>query len=193
MNFLAHAYLSFNNPSLIVGNLIADMVKGRKIEQLPQDIQEGIHLHRQIDDFTDKHPTVKETKLLFYSSAGRYGGSFLDIAFDHFLAKSDKFVPPLGWETFAEICYSAIEQKSEILPTPFISMFMYMKNENWLINYKYKWLIERSFQRLKNRAAYLSDDAPVYEEFEKHYDEIDMAFNSFFPDLITFVKMNQSN
>lgn len=191
MNFLAHAYLSFEDPSLIVGNLIADMVKGRKIEQLPLDIQQGIHLHRQIDTFTDRHPVVKEAKLFFEDSAGRYGGSFLDISFDHFLAKSEKYTPENGWEEFAQKCYESIEDKSGSLPPPFISMFMYMKSENWLLNYRYKWLIEKSYQRLQNRATYLSEDAPIYQDFEEHYDEIAMAFDAFFPDLVDFVLSNR--
>jgi len=29
MNFLAHAYLSFYNPPVLVGNMIADFVKGK--------------------------------------------------------------------------------------------------------------------------------------------------------------------
>ncbi len=191
MNFLAHAYLSFEDPSLIVGNLIADMVKGKRIEQLPSDIQQGIYLHRQIDTFTDRHPVVKEAKLFFEESAGRYGGSFLDISFDHFLAKSDKFMPENGWEQFAEMCYGAIEDKSGSLPSSFISMFMYMKSENWLLNYRYKWLIEKSFLRLQNRASYLSEDAPVYQSFVDHYDEIGRAFDAFFPDLVDFVSSNK--
>lgn len=30
MNYLAHAYLSFNDPEILVGNLISDFVKGKK-------------------------------------------------------------------------------------------------------------------------------------------------------------------
>ncbi|MFY7899136.1 MAG: ACP phosphodiesterase, partial [Chitinophagaceae bacterium] len=30
MNFLAHAYLSFQQPSLLIGNMISDFVKGKK-------------------------------------------------------------------------------------------------------------------------------------------------------------------
>ena len=30
MNYLAHAYLSFNDPEILVGNMISDFVKGKK-------------------------------------------------------------------------------------------------------------------------------------------------------------------
>ena len=30
MNYLAHAYLSFNKPDILAGNIISDFVKGKK-------------------------------------------------------------------------------------------------------------------------------------------------------------------
>jgi acyl carrier protein phosphodiesterase len=30
MNYLAHAYLSFNEPEILTGNMISDFVKGKK-------------------------------------------------------------------------------------------------------------------------------------------------------------------
>ncbi|KAF0239868.1 MAG: hypothetical protein FD183_1294 [Chitinophagaceae bacterium] len=49
MNYLAHAYLSFNEPSILLGNMISDYVKGKKQYDYPLLIQKGIHLHRAID------------------------------------------------------------------------------------------------------------------------------------------------
>ena len=83
MNFLAHAYLSFGDPEILVGNMIADMVKGKQIEQYPEGIQRGIHIHRQIDTFTDRHPIPLDTMTIFKKSAGRYAGPFLDVSYDH--------------------------------------------------------------------------------------------------------------
>lgn len=188
MNFLAHAYLSFNDTDLIVGNLIADMIRGKQIDSLPFEIQQGIVLHRQIDAFTDRHPIVKDTQKYFNETAGRYKGSFLDVAYDHFLGKSERFEPLEGWDQFAQNCYEAIEARASVLPSQFISMFLYMKSENWLLNYRNKWLIEKSFERLQNRANYLQKDIPVYKDFEKHYNAIEESFELFFPDLIDFVK-----
>ena len=48
MNFLAHVYLSGNNSSLAIGNLIADKIKGKKVHELPKEFQKGIYLHRYI-------------------------------------------------------------------------------------------------------------------------------------------------
>ena len=50
MNYLAHAYLSFNDPDILIGNMISDHVKGKKKFDLPEKIQRGITLHRNIDE-----------------------------------------------------------------------------------------------------------------------------------------------
>ena len=58
MNFLAHAYLSFNEPEIWVGNMISDFVKGQKKLEYPEGIQTGIQIHRNIDEFTDTHESL---------------------------------------------------------------------------------------------------------------------------------------
>lgn len=188
MNFLAHAYLSFGNSDILVGNMIADQVKGKQIEAYPEAIQHGIHIHRKIDAFTDSHPITLETMSIFRTSAGKYAGAFLDVSYDHFLAIDNQNEPKEGWEPFAQKCYSQIEQYAEHLPSKFCTMFMYMKKEDWLYNYRYNWLIEKSFERLKNRANYLDDNALVFDDFKNHYQELQISYNIFFPQLKAYIK-----
>lgn len=188
MNFLAHTYLSFGNDKAIVGNLIADMIKGKQIKSFPEEIQKGIILHREIDAFTDKHDIIKETKSVFRQTAGRYDGTFLDVAYDHYLATDTSRIPEGGWQPFANKCYAAVEAKAEILPHEFCSMFAYMRSENWLANYQNNWLIERSFERLKRRAKYLNEEADVFGDFEKNYLLLADSYSRFFPDLEEFSK-----
>jgi len=188
MNFLAHAYLSFNDPDILVGNMIADLVKGKQIAQFSLPVQNGIRIHRQIDSFTDQHPLIHKASEFFRPSAGKYAGAFLDVAYDHFLALDPVNTPEGGWEYFAEQAYRQIEQYADILPSRFCTMFMYMRNENWFYNYRYNWMIERSFERLKSRATYLDDDAPVFEGFINHYSEIEDSYKLFFPQLKSFTE-----
>ena len=65
MNYLAHAYLSFERPAIIVGNLISNFVKGKKKFDYPVSIQQGMQLHRSIDQFTDAHAITKEAAAFF--------------------------------------------------------------------------------------------------------------------------------
>jgi acyl carrier protein phosphodiesterase len=68
MNFLAHAYLSFGNDDLIIGNMISDFVKGKKRYDFPLPVQNGIELHRRIDAFTDAHAITSSSKKIFQTS-----------------------------------------------------------------------------------------------------------------------------
>src|SRR3989442_7909269 len=86
MNYLAHAYLSFNQPEILVGNMISDFIKGKKQFDYPVSIQKGIRLHRDIDTFTDAHPATQQLKSFFRPHYRLYAGAFGDIVYDHFLA-----------------------------------------------------------------------------------------------------------
>ncbi|MDP9040745.1 MAG: ACP phosphodiesterase, partial [Bacteroidota bacterium] len=136
MNFLAHAYLSFNHPQILVGNLISDFVKGKKKYEYPPDIQKGIALHRVIDNFTDTHDSTREAKQIFRPHYRLYSGAFTDVVYDHFLAIDEKEFPGTSLFDFSQQVYSTVEQYGEWLPQPFALMFPYMKTQNWLFNYR---------------------------------------------------------
>src|ERR1700741_1079613 len=89
MNYLAHAYLSFNNSDILTGNMINDYVKGKKKFDYTEGIQKGMTLHRAIDTFTDEHPAIKKAKEFFKADYRLYAGAFVDIVLDHFLAKDE--------------------------------------------------------------------------------------------------------
>lgn len=188
MNYLAHAYLSFNDVDLLIGNMIADFIRGKQIEAYPERVQQGIHLHRQIDEFTDKHPVVKETKLLFRPYANRYDGSFLDVSYDYFLCNDMDREPDDGWDNFVQRCYVEIDKCLAWLPTDFGRMYEYMKRDNWLYNYRYSWRIKRSFEGLTRIVNYLPDDADVYRGFESNIEKLQESYDLFFPELESFVR-----
>ena len=85
MNYLAHLLLSGNNEKIMVGNFVADWVKGRTFDQYPEDIQRGIVMHRAIDSFTDSHPLHKHSRSFFVPSYGHFSGIVVDVLYDHFL------------------------------------------------------------------------------------------------------------
>ena len=91
MNYLAHAYFSFNHPEILAGNMISDFVKGKKKYDFPPGIQKGIALHREIDAFTDIHEATKMAKEIFRPHYRLYSGAFIDVVYDYFLA-NDKTV-----------------------------------------------------------------------------------------------------
>ena len=56
-----------------------------------------------------------------------------------------------------------------------------MKSQNWLYNYQFKEGIQKSFNGLVYRAAYLNESAIAFEIFNKYYTELQNCYREFFP------------
>lgn len=184
MNYLAHAYLSFNNPAILAGNMISDYVKGKKQFDYPGPVQKGIQLHRAIDYFTDTHAATQELKSFFRPQYRLYSGAFADVVYDHFLANDEKqFATPAHLQAFATTSYQLMEGFTPIFPPAFQRMFPYMKEYDWLYNYRYRWGIEKSFGGVVHRAAYLTESEKAFEIFNRYYEAMQVCYDNFFPDL----------
>ena len=187
MNYLAHAYLSFNQPEILVGNMISDFVKGKTKFNYPQGIQNGIALHRAIDEFTDVHPATKKAKEFFRPAYRLYSGAFIDVVYDHFLAlDTNEFKYEKALQKFSYQVYDTLEENLFLLPPRFQSFFPHMKQHNWLFNYQYPIGIERSFVGLVHRAAYINESATAFSVFNKHYSELKDCYDIFFPSIKKF-------
>ena len=186
MNYLAHAYLSFHQPEILVGNIISDFIKGKKRFDFDEAVQRGIMLHRNIDTFTDEHAATKEAKQYFKPAVGLYAGAFVDIVYDHFLALDINEFTDEGLIQFSDFVYKTLAQHQSILPERFARMFPYMKKDNWLYHYRTLRGIQQSFGGLTHRAKYLHDSAEVYEGFLSNYEALQHCYNIFFPDVKSF-------
>lgn len=184
MNLLAHAYLSFNNPEILVGNMISDYVKGKKKFLYPVNIQNGIALHREIDAFTDAHPATKEAKEFFRGSYRLYAGACVDVVYDHFLANdSNAFENESILRSFATVTYQCLEQNKIQLPEKFAAMLPYMRSQDWLFHYRFRFGIEKSFGGLVRRSAYLTDSSMAFQIFEENYESLGQCYRQFFPEV----------
>lgn len=188
MNFLAHAYLSFNHPEILVGNMISDFVKGRKKFDYSQYVQKGIQLHRNIDEFTDNHPATKKAMTVFRPAYRLYSAAFVDVVYDHFLANDHAIFNKSSLSDFSQTVYKTLDVYTETLPQPFSIMLPYMKTNNWLYNYRTHYGIERSFGGIVRRSTYLTESATAYNIFLEEYDFLQSCYNDFFPSLLSFSK-----
>ncbi len=187
MNYLAHAYLSFGDEEILVGNMISDFVKGKKKFDYPEGIQKGIALHRAIDEFTDDHAVTKTAKQLLRPAADKYAGAFMDVVYDHFLATdTNEFANDEALLLFTQNTYDQLGRHANVFPERFGQMFPYMRSQNWLYNYQFTKGIEKSFGGLTRRAVYISDPRPVFLLFEKNYTELKKYYSAFFPELKAF-------
>ena len=184
MNFLAHLYLSGDNPKLMVGNFIGDFVKGRSwMDQYESEIVKGIHLHRAIDEFTDSHPTVTKSKNRLRPIYRHYSGVIVDVFYDHYLARywSNYHVQPLP--DFANHAYQTIALFDSVLPEGVRHMLPYMIKGNWLVNYAETEGIQRALTGMSRRTPYVSKMDEAVNDLRKYYDEFKEEFEQFFPEL----------
>jgi acyl carrier protein phosphodiesterase len=189
MNYLAHAYLSFHDPSLIIGNMIADYVKGKQWQDYEPGIQRGIQLHRAIDAFTDTHPATLAAREYFQASCGRYSAVFIDIVYDHFLATDKTIFTEQTLATFVQGTYDTLHTHHDKLPPVFQEVFYYMHTYNWLYHYRMIDGIYKSFNGIVRRAKFLdvTADAPL-TVLKEHYDVLAGHYRIFFPELVDYVK-----
>lgn len=186
MNLLAHSYLSFSHPKILVGNMISDFVKGRKKFEYSEGIQHGIFLHRQIDLFTDSHEATKEARQFLKPAVGLYAGAFVDVAYDHFLANDINEFTDASLLSHAMNTYGILNKFHHVLPNKFQSMLPYMQSQNWLYNYKSLTGTKNSFDGLVRRASYLYSSVEVYNLFQNHYHSLEKCYKNFFPSVKEF-------
>lgn len=188
MNYLGHAYLSFNSPEMLVGNMISDFVKGAARFSFSGNIQKGITLHRMIDSFTDDHSATKKAMEIFRPHYRLYSGAIMDVLYDHFLANDISVFTDDSLQQFALSTYRHLENNSEQLPQRFIYVLAYMRTEDWLYNYKFREGIRKSLYGLARRAAYLKESDTAYTLFVENYQELEECYRRFFKDVKQFAK-----
>jgi acyl carrier protein phosphodiesterase len=184
MNFLAHAYLSGENEKILVGNFIADFVKGRQqMSAFEQGVARGIELHRAIDEFTDTHPVVTESKKRLRPKYRHYAGVIVDVYYDHFLARRWADYHPLPLSVFAAQVYNRVQSHETILPQGVKYMLPYMISGNWLLNYSNIDGIGRALSGMARRTSYVSHMEQAVSDLREHYDLFMEEFRIFFPSL----------
>lgn len=188
MNYLAHAYLSFGNPKVLIGNFIGDFVRGDLENSYEREIVNGIKLHWEIDKYTDNHPVVKEAQSILRPEYGRYSPVITDMYFDYFLGRYWKNYSPIPIEEFAENVYAVVEEHKEILPEKFLMTFGYMKYYNWLTGYGDLDGIRRALTGMSKRTKFDSKMETAHLFLDQHHEYLKVHFGDFFEDVVSFSK-----
>ncbi len=186
MNFLAHVYLSGTNTSLAVGNLIADRIKGTAYKSYSSEIQKGVLLHRNIDDFTDSHPYFKKSVSLLFPKYRHYSRVIIDMYYDHFLAANWNNFHPEPLQDFSENFYLQLESYSQIFPPEIQRMLNYLIRDNWFVAYESIEGLDNILKKMANRTSFESKMEEASKDLETHYAELKENFSIFMPDLISF-------
>ena len=188
MNFLAHFYLSFRDPDILVGQFIADGVKGRSYKNHPARIRDGILLHRFIDSTTDNHPECLKIRQLIRPELGLFSPVAIDVYFDHFLARKWHIYNEESLKSFTEITFQTLEMKKEQISPQMLSFLTKMKQYDWLNTYEslegISEILTQMSRRIRN-GKQLERAGSVLQDF---LPEVEKTFDSFFPQLISDTK-----
>ncbi len=188
MNFLAHLYLSGDDPEVMIGNFIADQVVGKHYDGYSVGIIKGIELHRGIDEFTDTHPIVERGKVRLRPMYHKYSPVIIDIFYDHFLAANWGDYSDISLSDYSESCYEIVLARDAILPAGIRRMMPYMIEYNWLYNYANFEGMERVLAGMARRAKFQSKMELSIHDLKKDYDLYAEEFKEFFPQIMEFAK-----
>ena len=188
MNFLAHLYLAGNDDGLIIGNFIADSIRGKEINDYPTNIQRGIQLHRKIDQFTDSHPIVKQTVVRLRKSAAKYAPVVSVVIYDHFLAANWLEYSATPLPLFAQNSYQFLNHNKHLMPNKIHLLLEYMIRQNWLVNYASLQGIALTLKGMQARVHFSNTMASSIVDLEDDYLLFHKEFEQFFPEIQEFVQ-----
>lgn len=172
----------------MVGNFIADSIRGKNFLQFEEKIAEGIIMHREIDTFTDSHPVVSRSKNLLRKEFNHYSGVIVDVFYDYFLAKNFSKYSDEELLDFTKRAYKIFHQHFEILPERNKNILKFMEANNWLLSYATTEGIDRALTGMSRRVKHESGMERATFFLIEHEKEFESHFNEFFPQMILHLK-----
>jgi acyl carrier protein phosphodiesterase len=139
MNFLAHALLAGDDPGLIAGGVAGDWVKG-PIDAVLLDVgfRRGVALHRAIDAYAETHPAFRQSRARVSAARRRWSGVFVDLFYDHLLARDWPQWNVLSLADYTRTVYAALDAivpAQGALDAEAKRALALMRDEDWLSQY----------------------------------------------------------
>ncbi len=191
MNWLAHIFLSDNHIEYQLGNLLADLLKGKSWPDASPRFDDGLAMHSAIDRFTDQHPCVKQSKSRL-GTQGRLKAVVIDITYDHLLAKNWQHYSDQPLVDFINGFHTHAQLASHHYPEPARTFLSRLIRSGHLLHYHSLLGLEEAFRRLDLR---LSDRVRRKEStlaylplVRDQLTNIEKDFSHFMPDLIDHFK-----
>lgn len=191
MNWLAHVYLSEPDIEFRLGNLLADLVKGKQRLGMSEGFLRGVTRHQKIDAFTDSHIVMDRSRGRIGPDYRRYAGILCDIFMDYFLARDWDQYSPIPLHEFTTQFYAEIRAHPMQLPPEAMFAVERMIESDRLYTYRTIQGIEESLRRVSIRILerigtdiHLEKAITELEQNEKGFEQ---DFNEFFPELRAYV------
>ncbi|MEX2483406.1 MAG: ACP phosphodiesterase [Brumimicrobium sp.] len=190
MNFLGHLYLSGNHHDIMMANLYGDFVKGTDYTYLPKIVQEGVTLHRKIDDFIDKNPLILQfLNDTLYKELPKVAPIAIDLYMDHLLAKNWKQFHTQSLNNFTKSFFKyALNPLNQVFdeegstftyPNEFILLLQLMDEKSWLLRYKKLEGLNMAATGLSKRISFENNLHTATLVYKKHEIKIKYVFYKF--------------
>lgn len=185
MNWLAHLYLSAPTPEFRLGNLLPDLIGPLRIEDLAPEVARGVHCHRQIDSFTDRHTVVRRSMGRIPAVHRRFSGIIVDVVYDHFLAVGWPAYAPEPLDEFVENTFAAFEGIGRVVPESARPHLKRIREEKLLCSYGTMAGIREALSRTGRRLRKPVDLGAALAEVD--LEALKGDFSVFFPELRSHV------
>ena len=192
MNWLAHVFLSKPDVHFRLGNLLADLMKGRTWEGIQGDTKEGMAIHREIDSFTDSHRMFALSKSRL-ANAGFLRGVVIDLAYDHMLTRNWERYSDQSLEAFLAEFHTEAEAVIDEYPEKAKHFVLSLIESNRLGTYgetgSLKHALKRVDDRLSERVLSRENTSRYFNSLLDEYENIEKDFLRFFPELMAHMEM----
>jgi len=193
MNYLAHILLARQSDAAMIGAMLGDFVKANDVRNYPGEIALEIILHRNIDSYTDNHPTFRSALDLFGEGRRRYAGIVLDVLFDHFLSQRWDNFCDIHRPVFIDRFYRALLAHQDMLPEKLRLLAPRIAQQDWLGSYEELEGVEMAVTRISQR---LSRNGELLRaglsDVRVHYAAMAESFDEFFPQLVRYAEERRS-
>ncbi len=175
MNFLGHSMISLAiegkcviDKDTLYGNFTGDFYKGRiETLNLPEEVKEGLFLHRIIDSISDR-----EDNFLFdllHDKFGLFKGIVSDMFIDHFLSKNFYSIFNENINDIEKKIMYNIKKKKKLFTREFEGTFNWIFSNSVLIRYADIDFLENSFRGISRRVRKGEILERAVEELKENY------------------------
>ena len=198
MNFLAHSLISLEidekeNKKTLYANFAGDFYKGLvETIELPDELKEGVVLHRIIDKISDRNENFLNE--LLTEKFGIFKGIVSDMYIDHFLSKNfDSLFNDNLNNIENKILYN-IKINEKFFPDNFKRTFQWLKSEKVMSSYQNITFLERAFYGISQRVRKGEILKSSIIELQKNYNLFEeRAIKEFFYVKSESIKMFNKN
>ena len=185
MNFLAHLHLARLADSSLLGNILADFVRGNPEDNWQPEVVSGIYMHRRIDVLTDNLPEVRIAREWFSPQTRRVAPITLDVMWDHFVSRHwQQLSPEQSLADFVNQARAEIVPALPGTPPSFIELNNVMWPERWLERYQDMAFISRVLRGMASRRPRLAALGDSWQDLEQHYAGLEQLFWQFYPQMM---------